>query len=115
MTDLTVGPDYNPDHETLTDTGGRPITPGFLQQLSEEADTGYDLTHDRQLSSDDLAAMRTRGRPTPDTTAGKSRAVSVRMNPELLSELHTAAAARHVPISTLIREATAQWLHHHAS
>jgi len=64
---------------------------------------------------DDLAAMRTRGRPTPDTTAGKSRAVSVRMNPELLSELHAAAAARHVPISTLIREATAQWLHHHAS
>jgi len=62
-----------------------------------------------------LGAMRTRGRPTPHTTAGQSRAVSVRMNPELLHQLHTAAAARHVPISTLIREATAQWLHHHAS
>jgi len=115
MTETTVGPDYDPDHETLTDTEGQPITPDYLQQLSEEADAGYDLTHDRQLDPDDLAAMRTRGRPTPHTTAGQSRAVSVRMNPELLHELHTAAAARHVPISTLIREATAQWLHHHAS
>ena len=116
MTDLTVGPDYDPDHETLTDTGGRPITPDYLQQLSEEAEVGYALTHARQLSTDELAAMRTRGRPTPHTTtAGHSRAVSVRMNPELLHELRTVSAARHVPISTLIREATAQWLHHHAS
>ncbi len=117
MTETTVGPDYDPDHdhETLTDTEGQPITPDYLQQLSEEADTGYDLTHARQLDPNDLAAMRTRGRPTPHTTtAGQSRAVSVRMNPELLRELHTAAADRHVPISTLIREATAQWLHHHA-
>ncbi len=44
--------------------------------------------------------------PPHTTTVGQSRAVSVRMNPELLHELHT-AADRHVPISTLIREATA--------
>lgn len=115
MTDVTVGPDYEPDHQTLTDTEGEPITPVYLQQLSEEAEAGYNLTHARQLDPDDLAAMRSRGRPTPDTTAGQSRAVSVRMNPELLHELRIAAAARQVPISTLIREATAQWLHRHAS
>ncbi len=116
MTETTVGPDYHPDHETLTDTAGRPITTTYLQQLSEEAEAGYDLTPTRQLNPDDLAAMRTRGRPTPHTTtAGQSRAVSVRMNPELLHQLHTAATARGVPISTLIRDATAQWLHHHAS
>jgi len=117
MTDLTVAPDYNSDHETLTDTEGRPITADYLEQLSSEADAGYDLnlTHARQLDPGDLAAMRTRGRPAPDTPAGQSRAVSVRMNPELLHELRIAAAARHVPVSTLIREATAQWLHRHAS
>ncbi len=115
MTDLTVGPDYNSDQETLTDTEGRPITADYLDQLSGEADAGYDLTDARQLDPGDLAAMRTRGRPAPDTPEGQSRAVSVRMNPELLHELRIAAAARHVPVSTLIREATAQWLHRHAS
>ncbi len=114
MTDLTVGPDFNSDYETLTDTEGRPTTADYLEQLSGEADAGYDLTHARQLAPGDLAAMRTRGRPAPDTPAGQSRAVSVRMNPELLHELRIAAAARHVSISTLIREATAQWLHRHA-
>jgi len=115
MTDLTVGPDYNSDHETLADAEGRPITADYLEQLSGEAEVGYDLPHARQLDPDELAAMRTRGRPTPDTPAGQSRAVSVRMNSELLHELRVAAAARHIPISTLIREATAQWLHRHAS
>jgi len=68
MTDLTVAPDYNSDHETLTDTEGRPITADYLEQLSSEADAGYDLnlTHARQLDPGDLAAMRTRGRPAPD-------------------------------------------------
>lgn len=115
MTDLTVGPDYNSDHESLTDAEGRPITADYLEQLSGEAEAGYDLTQARQLDPGDLAAMRTRGRPAPDTPAGQSRAVSVRMNPELLHELRVAAAARDVPVSTLIREATAQWLHRHAS
>ncbi len=42
--------------------------------------------------------MRTRGRPTPTTSrTGQSRAVSVRMNPEPLTELHAAATARHAP------------------
>jgi hypothetical protein len=48
------------------------------RKRGEETDTGYDFTHARQLDPDDLAAMRTRGRPTPDTTEGQSRAVSVR-------------------------------------
>jgi len=90
MTDLTVGPDYNSDHETLADAAGRPITADYLEQLSGEADAGYDLTHARQLDPDELAAMRTRGRPTPNTPAGQSRAVSVRMNSELLHELRVA-------------------------
>lgn len=115
MSDLTVGPDYKPDRETVTDTYGRPVTADYLVQLSGEAEVGYNLTHARQLDPGDLAAMRTRGRPAPDTPGGQSHAVSVRMNSELLHELRIAAAARHVPISTLIREATAQWLHRHAS
>jgi len=61
MTDLTVGPDYNSDHEILTDTEGRSITADYLEQLGGEAKTGYDLTHVRQLDPGDLAAMRTRG------------------------------------------------------
>jgi len=45
MTDLTVGPDYNSDHETLADAEGRPITADYLEQLSGEAEVGYDLPH----------------------------------------------------------------------
>jgi hypothetical protein len=114
MTDSALGPDYDPAQETLTDEHGKPITTNYLEELAAEAEAGYDLTKARQLDAAELAAMRTRGRPSP-AAAGQSRAVSVRMNPELLNELHAAATARHVPVSTLIREATAQWLHQHAS
>jgi len=113
MTDIAIGPDYDPAKEILTDASGRPITTGYVAQLAEEAEAGYELGQARTLTAADLTAMRTRGRPTPGT--GQSRAVSVRMNPELLTELHAAAAAAcHVPVSTLIREAAAQWLHRHA-
>jgi len=53
-----VGPDYDPNHETLTDTQGRPVTTDYLEQLSDEADTGYDLSGPRQLTPTELTAMR---------------------------------------------------------
>ncbi len=116
MTDIALGSDYDPDRETLTDTAGRPITADYLDALVTEAATGFDLTHAQLLTAADLAAMRTRGRPTTDAdTSGESHAVSVRMNPELMRGLQAAAAARHVPVSTLVREAAAEWLHRHAS
>jgi len=58
MTNPTVGPDYDPNHETLTDTQGRPVTTDYLEQLGDEADTGYDLSGARQLTPTELTAIR---------------------------------------------------------
>ncbi len=58
MTNPTVGPDYDPNHETLTDTQGQPLTTDYLEQLGAEADTGYDLSGARQLTPTELTAIR---------------------------------------------------------
>jgi len=91
--DITLGPDHDPAKETLTDNHCHPITTDYLKQLAEEAEAGFDLAHTHPRTARELAAMRIRRRPTPTTSrTGQSRAVSVRMNPEPLTELHAAHA-----------------------
>lgn len=52
MSDVTIGPDYDPDRDELRHTpDGTPITRELIDRLAEEAEAGYDLDQFTRLPS----------------------------------------------------------------
>jgi hypothetical protein len=79
-----------------TNRSGTPITDERIDQLADEADAGYDV--------DQLIARRgKRGRPRLGTAP--STVESVRLDPDLKSQLVRRAEAEGLPVSEVIREA----------
>jgi Ribbon-helix-helix protein, copG family len=82
-------------------SSGRPITDGEVEDLAAEAEAGYDL--------DTLIARRNkRGRPT--LGASPASVESVRLDPELRSQLLEQAANEGTTPSELIRKALRRYL-----
>jgi predicted HicB family RNase H-like nuclease len=79
---------------------GKPIDDEVIEQLADEAETGYDL--------DEVISRRgKRGRPT--LGSAPSTVESVRLDPEMKERLARRAEDEGVPVSEVIREA----LRHH--
>lgn len=82
-------------------SSGRPITDREVQELTAEAEAGYDV--------DTLIARRNkRGRPTLGSSAASVE--SVRLDPELRSQLLERAANEGTTPSELIRKALRRYL-----
>lgn len=82
-------------------TSGTPIDDDLIEQLADEAESGYDV--------DEVIARRgKRGRPP--LGAGPSTVESVRLDPELKERLTRRAEAQGIPVSEVIREALRQHL-----
>lgn len=81
-------------------TSGKPIDDDLIEELSEQAEAGYDV--------DEVIARRgKRGRPR--LGSAPSTVESVRLDPDLKQRLARRAEDRGVPVSEVIREA----LRHH--
>lgn len=81
-------------------TSGKPIDDDLIEELSEQAEAGYDV--------DEVFARRgKRGRPR--LGSAPSTVESVRLDPDLKQRLARRAEEQGVPVSEVIREA----LRHH--
>lgn len=81
-------------------TSGKPIDDDLIEELSEQAEAGYDV--------DEVIARRgKRGRPR--LGSAPSTVESVRLDPDLKQRLARRAEDQGVPVSEVIREA----LRHH--
>ncbi len=81
-------------------TSGKPIDDDLVEELSEQAEAGYDV--------DEVIARRgKRGRPL--LGSAPSTVESVRLDPDLKQRLARRAEDQGVPVSEVIREA----LRHH--
>ncbi len=81
-------------------TSGNPIDDDLIEELSEQAEAGYDV--------DEVIARRgKRGRPR--LGSAPSTVESVRLDPDLKQRLARRAEDQGVPVSEVIREA----LRHH--
>lgn len=81
-------------------TSGKPIDADLIEELSEQAEAGYDV--------DEVIARRgKRGRPR--LGSAPSTVESVRLDPDLKQRLARRAEDQGVPVSEVIREA----LRHH--
>jgi len=79
-------------------SGGTAISDTTIQQLADEAETGYDPT----------ALRRTSGRKPLGSAA--ARVIPVRLDPELELALKQPAEADHANTSEVIRDALRAWL-----
>jgi hypothetical protein len=79
--------------------GGKPITDELVEQLADEAETGYDV---------DETLRRRGGRPPIGSAAASVE--SVRLDPELRQALAQRAARDHETTSSVIRKALRKYL-----
>lgn len=87
------------NHGTQTD--GTPITDQMVEEMADEAESGYDV--------DELLSRRSPGRPAMGSSA--STVESVRLDPELKRDLLLRAAEERTSVSEIIRTAVRQYLH----
>jgi hypothetical protein len=87
------------DHGNSPD--GAPITDAVLEAMVDDAERGYDV--------DEVIHRRRGGRPAMGSAAASVE--SVRLDPELRTDLLLRAAADHVSVSETIRRAIGQYLH----
>ena len=86
-------------HGTKAD--GTPITDRRVEEMADEAESGYDV--------DQILRRRQTGRPAMGSAA--SSVESVRLDPELKRDLLLRAAEDHTSVSEIIRLAVRQYLH----
>lgn len=87
------------NHGTRAD--GTPITDRMVEEMADDAESGYDVDH--------ILERRQRGRPAMGSAA--SSVESVRLDPELKRDLLLRAAEDHTSVSEIIRLAVRQYLH----
>ena len=87
------------NHGTKAD--GTPITDQMVEEMADEAESGYDV--------DQILRRRQHGRPAMGSAA--SSVESVRLDPELKRDLLLRAAEDHTTVSEIIRLAVRRYLH----
>lgn len=87
------------NHGTKAD--GTPITDQMVEEMADEAASGYDV--------DQILRRRQPGRPAMGSAA--SSVESVRLDPELKRDLLLRAAEDHTSVSEIIRLAVRHYLH----
>ncbi len=87
------------NHGTKAD--GTPITDAMVEEMADEAESGFDVAQ--------ILRRRQQGRPAMGSAA--SSVESVRLDPELKRDLLLRAAEDHVSVSEIIRLAVRQYLH----
>lgn len=104
MTDKAPDADYDPDSaRQLHDRKGNVIDSDYLDKISREAESGYDL--------DDLTPVRV-GRPSL-SDAGDSPQVRFRLPASTRAEAAALAAREGKTLSQLARDAMEAYLSHH--
>lgn len=92
-------PDYDPSGETLYDSRGNPITQEYLDEVSGEAETGYNLSE----------LTPSRGRPSL-AGEGESPQVRFRVPTDLRDRAAKRARAEGRSVSELARDALERYL-----
>lgn len=82
-----------------TTRSGKPITDGLVEELSAQAERGFDVEE---------ILRRRKGRPPMGS--GPAKVESVRLDPELREALQRRAERDEVATSTVIRKALRQYL-----